>query len=459
MILLSFLFKFKNTLKIMNRKSRITLFFLCHFLYLFVGSCVFSQEVVSVRVLYSANTNGQLLDCGCGPSPRGGLPRRQTIVDSLRRLYPAMLLLDGGDLLATTERQLQNAFVIRAYQSLHYDFINLGDQEFWNGATFLQRKLFGAKLPVGSANVRLANKIKLASSAIKVKNRLRIGLIGIVTPEVFDFFPDTKRRFFHIENPLPVLSRIISDLQKQTNVIFLLAHIASGQERQLATAFPEVAAIFVGHAQPQSGAKLQKIGNTWVIFDGIDGESLGLLTLQIIPQTGKIVHAEYENISLSADIPEKPSMLHLVQPYFDKIKQISRINLSDEKVLKGSLTCYQCHVLEYEKWEKTRHAVAGKILSSLSKDGSRIDSGLKGQKIDLTKVTCSSCHATVNPHDHAQWLPGVQCEACHWISSQHGELGFTDEKARARKTICQRCHTKPYSSNFDLKTYWRRIRH
>ena len=114
------------------------------------GFCFQSDTLM---IVFSANTNGQLLDCGCDSGVAGGLPRRFTEIKKLRQKYEDLLLIDGGDFFGTTDRQLQNVTLIDAYQRFNYDVIAIGDQEYWNGIDLFTKKLLNRNLPILLSNL------------------------------------------------------------------------------------------------------------------------------------------------------------------------------------------------------------------------------------------------------------------------------------------------------------------
>ncbi|HDL19235.1 MAG TPA: hypothetical protein ENH29_09285 [Bacteroidetes bacterium] len=139
-------------------------------------------------IVFTANNNGQLLDCGCSVGVAGGLPRRLTAVKRLREKFKNMLLIDGGAFLGTADRQLQNYTVIQAYQKFGYDAVTLGDQEFWNGEAFFAKKVLTGNLPVLCSNL----EGNFSLSLFLIKKAKKIGIYAFLHPGAFVFFPSGK---------------------------------------------------------------------------------------------------------------------------------------------------------------------------------------------------------------------------------------------------------------------------
>ena len=127
-----------------------TVFLCVFFAYENDGFCC---QADTLMIVFSANTNGQLLDCGCDSGVAGGLPRCFTVIKNLRQKYENILLIDGGDFFGTTDRQLQNVTLVDAYNGFNYDVIAIGDQEYWNGIDLFKKKLLNRNLPILLSNL------------------------------------------------------------------------------------------------------------------------------------------------------------------------------------------------------------------------------------------------------------------------------------------------------------------
>ncbi len=67
--------------------------FITILLFAIPGSLVVSAKSEKLLIVFTANNNGQLLDCGCSTEYPGGLPRRLTAINNLRKEYGEILLL------------------------------------------------------------------------------------------------------------------------------------------------------------------------------------------------------------------------------------------------------------------------------------------------------------------------------------------------------------------------------
>ena len=79
----------------------------------------------------------------------------------------------------------------------------------------------------------------------------------------------------------------------------------------------------------------------------------------------------------------------------------------------GMKQCMPCHKGEaksmvYDKWLKSKHASAYKILASKASKEIAKKKGIKGAAKDA--AVCLDCHVTAGNPDKSE---GITCEACH----------------------------------------------
>ena len=87
-------------------------------------------------ILYTANINAALQNCGCGNMPLGGIDRLKTFVDLFRAENPNTILIDGGDFFNSYPYPELNQSVLDALELMDYDLIVPGEHEFVEGLPF-----------------------------------------------------------------------------------------------------------------------------------------------------------------------------------------------------------------------------------------------------------------------------------------------------------------------------------
>jgi len=134
-----------------------------------------------------------------------------------------------------------------------------------------------------------------------------------------------------------------------------------------------------------------------------------------------------------------------------KVDGLSRLAALKDSPFAGSATCAQCHVDTHKIYSSSRHAKAIKTL---------ID---KGKHED---PECIACHVVgadkqggfVSIEASPQFA-NVQCENCHGPRKDHAENPSIKSDLRSAKLGCVSCHNPQHSPNFNLETYWEKIKH
>ena len=142
----------------------------------------------------------------------------------------------------------------------------------------------------------------------------------------------------------------------------------------------------------------------------------------------------------------------------------------------GVKMCSACHSTQLAVWEKSKHAEAFKVLSSLRADEVAKAKGLK--KPAAESAECLKCHITTVKAGQVekQFDPkqGVQCETCHGAGSAYKPMPIMTDQAKSiaagmtvfkdEATIekyCKTCHNdkSPTHKEFKFKDAWAKVMH
>ncbi len=217
-------------------------------------------------IIFTANINAALDDCGCSDSTVGGLNRLKTVVDSLYQLYPHAVVIDGGDMLTSYSQPALNQTVVNLLWLIPYHAIAVGDQELVEGWAFFQQA--ATRLPL-----RIHNLLQLPEQSLSnLLKPLQVGNIAIAiitSPRSFEFIDAGKLRCIPVEavaqQPLPP-------------VVILHGDLAEARLLASATVAPRV--ILVGHSQEFG---IFHEGKTTLVAVGSEGEHVALVQLQEKP--------------------------------------------------------------------------------------------------------------------------------------------------------------------------------
>ncbi len=253
------------------------------------------------HILYTANINAMLQNCGCGTIPLGGLDRIKTFVDSFRTVNPGTIVLDGGDFLNSYPFPELNRATLEAMHLIGYDLIVPGDQEFLAGQEIFHQlgRYFGGKMLL--SNVQLPEYPDVR--AVFKRNHLRIS--ALVTRDCLGFIP------------VPDRPRVIRDWQEvkslphdpDTFEILVFHGMLSDLRTKMGDASAGYDLILLAHDQMTGTATLSGIP---VVGAGKDGEQIVSITF------GERPEPEIRYIKISENITPDPDIVR-ISKQFDQL--------------------------------------------------------------------------------------------------------------------------------------------
>ena len=294
-----------------------------------------ASETVTVTVLHTSDVHGNLLpwDYLRERSADVGLARVATRVAAIRKETPNVILLDGGDTIeGAAPEYLQSRRakfeallakegasdadpMMRAMSLMGYDAMAVGNHEFNFGMGVLRKAQKDASFPWLSANTL---NVKDGSPAfgeyvVKTVGSVRIGILGLTTPNIPNWEPEPNRPGLRWEDPVVTAKRLVPRLRgkERCDAVVVLFHsgleadpltgVPDGTEAEnrivaLARGVPGIDLILGGHShrmvpltrvagvpvlQPGRWAEVldrvdlafEKAGGRWVL-DGVKGEQL-----------------------------------------------------------------------------------------------------------------------------------------------------------------------------------------
>lgn len=406
----------------------------------------------AVTLVYSGNLDGELEPCGCSEAGNlGGLKRRATLIERLRKEVPHLALVSAGGLLHVEGPgdRLKSEFILSGFRQLEYDAVGVQ----WGDLAFGPRFLLGAGLPWVASNW-------LGDEMVKLRRIHRGGV-------TFTFFSWLDPAASPLRQMPGEGQRVSADVSKLHAA--LRKAKADGEVTLLATQLPlEQAAqrlglqdvdILIQRAAYEEYGEPQMHDGTLVLQPGSRGMRLGRLDLHV--DEGRIVEWRHQVLPLPDSIPDSPQMADWYAAYNAAVKAayLQRVALRKQRATEqspfvGEEVCASCHAEAHAKWADSDHALAYDDLEAV------------GKSFD---PECIQCHTvgferpggfvdmSLTPH-----LMGVQCESCHGAGRQHAESAGQAALGHAGWTpqrMCAQCHTQPHSPGFAFERYWPKIRH
>ncbi len=259
------------------------------------------QSPSQITIIFTANLNAALDDCGCSDSTVGGLNRVKTVIDSLRHQFPHAVLVDGGDFLSSYPDSNLNHTVVNIISRFDYDVMALGDQELVEGISFFKKNI--VPLPVFAHNFQkpLMPPLKKMRNPVLVRD---LNIITLIDPQTFDFISPQELRFTPVESSLP---------HKKNQISVLILHGTIEKAVQIAHQFPEIPLILVGHDQRK---KKTVVGKTTIISVGSEGEFVAVIQLKKEPPI--LITADF--LPVTKEINPDPQINLLIQRFYDALK-------------------------------------------------------------------------------------------------------------------------------------------
>lgn len=268
----------KNTTKMFIQiwKKHLSIFLkVCILVWLFISSeNIFSQ---TLYLVYTANLNCNLESCHCDDKDLGGMLRLFSAVDSLKKKYPDLILIDTGDFFNSYPLPEANALMCELMNEMEYDAIGIGDQEFVEGLDFLLKQFKQFSLPLLNGNIyeRKRNRPLFRPYSILNRDGLKILLFGVTSPQSFEFIEAPGIQLQLVKNSI---QKILEEVVEKIDLTILLYHAGYNEAKKIAEVFPEIQIIVAGHTQEKFSLNLEK---QIIVQPGFDGEYIGFLEINI----------------------------------------------------------------------------------------------------------------------------------------------------------------------------------
>jgi len=254
-------------------------------------------------VLSTSDAVGKVTPCGCS-TPKGGLARIASVIDSTKIKYGDALVVDAGDFAPEALGAADDArieFQVKSLARLGYDAIGVGERELAFGVDRIKTLAAAAKLPLLSANVIDVRSGKPAFQpwAVIPKGSLRVGVFAVLGPRID--LPSKVRTTLRVEDPILASLRAIAALRAEhCDVIVALAHVGLAEGNDLASQVPGLdVVVFAHHAgvvtngeNPgvitiASGEQIESLGVTRLTLDGRRVKSASSESLALLPEVGE----------------------------------------------------------------------------------------------------------------------------------------------------------------------------
>jgi hypothetical protein len=411
-------------------------------------------------ILSTTDVKGKTSPCGCS-TPKGGLSRRASFIDSVRAEYGQVLVVDAGGYFPEFDTHQDVAwFMMDAMKMLDLDAIGVGQRDLRFGVSFLQQQAKRTQVPVISSNLnfKAQGKTVFPPYLIKQVGGVKVGMFALLSPKV-PLGP--AQDSLSVIDPEATAKRMVTELRKKgATAVVLLSQLGKVESEDLCAAVEGIDAVVTGHGVPVL-PKGRLIKSTVAVYGGEQGQYMGR-TLLNLDAKKMVTGGDAETFMLGPQVSEDAEVLKVVKAFEDAFNEKQRkeekekaaqTSLNAEKESKdhflGADVCMRCHVDEGEQWKTTSHSIAWQTLIDVKKDAT---------------PDCIPCHVLgfkqpggyQGSSDVAK-LANVQCENCHGMGTQHE--AFAAAPAQVTEAACVKCHQGENDPHFDFAAYIPRIAH
>jgi 2',3'-cyclic-nucleotide 2'-phosphodiesterase (5'-nucleotidase family) len=260
----------------------------------------------SFTLIYTSNTLGELEPCSTCPEggDNGGLPRRAHYLKTVKEEVKNLLILDGGDALVMSyygqpsEREKARRwaeFVLKLYETLGYQALNIGDTDLGLGVEYLKNLQKNSKILFLSANLKdkKTNKPIFKPYLIKEIGGIKIGILGLITNEIS---PNIQKELknYSIENPTKVAKENTHRFMASCDHIIALAHLTPPEIESLAKEVPRLSIIIGGN--DRSFIFPKQIHRSIYVQTDAFGAHIGRMNLNLIKGSSEFIDISPKNL-------------------------------------------------------------------------------------------------------------------------------------------------------------------
>jgi 5'-nucleotidase/UDP-sugar diphosphatase len=227
----------------------------------------------------------------------GGMAQLAGQVALFRARFPQRtLLVDAGDAWQGTfiSNANKGEAVTRAMSLMRYDALAVGNHDFDWGQDVLAQRARDAAFPFLAANVIETRTGRsppyLRPFEVKDLGITRVGIIGLTNPGSATIVKATSVAGLQFQPAAEAVRSLLPEVQKQADIVVVVAHIGAADAAQLARDVPGIDVIVAAHDHlPLQTARLE--GRTTIVDAGAYTQYLGRLEIIVDRTTRRMKDA------------------------------------------------------------------------------------------------------------------------------------------------------------------------
>jgi len=285
-----------------------------------------TEALKTINIIYTNDLHGSLTPKEKEGS--GGMAYTASVIKDLKNKSKGnSLLLDGGDWAQGSYESgiTKGKTMIDVMNNLGYDAAEVGNHEFdWSKEDLKEMarradfSVLGANLEKEKAGV--LDEVK--PYTVKEINGVKIGILGLVTPEVSELTKPQNMEGLKVIDPKETAEKYVKELrEKGIDTIVVLSHQGEEADKELARSVKGIDVIVGGHSHTAIN-KPDVVNGTLIVQSGSKGEFVGNLELSLDPVNKKIVASKNELLPVNIkDIKPDSEVEKIIAPVLEEAKK------------------------------------------------------------------------------------------------------------------------------------------
>lgn len=277
------------------------------------SSLSFADETVTIIV--TGQSHASLYPCSCPKSPQGGVVRRATVIEDIRKGKNNVLLLEAGGSFAggnfDQNSQTSDLDKVRTdkymnfLSQMNYDAMLVSSEEFNFGEQFFGQMRSKYKLRYLSANL----KSDFLPFVVQKVGALDVAVVGISDQRA------TTKSGLEYSAAETALAATMKELKKDKNIdlVVVLAYVGHDESVKLIKQIPGID-IWVSSDNPFRPALTEKIDSTTLVVPAWEARSLTKIT--VARKEDGVIAVSAEAIALSKNISDNEKVRLMIPACF-----------------------------------------------------------------------------------------------------------------------------------------------
>lgn len=266
-------------------------------------------------IAYTGNSYSTLYPCGhCPASVGGGVTRRATLLQELKKQTKGLLIVDSGNFTAGgsfDEASInpqydaaRTAIYYKAMAAMGYDAAALGANEFSFGVDFLKEQIKQSPVKFVSANISLDSVVPFY---IKNLGQFKVAITGLTPLSVF------KTTGLPVQDYEQALTQVIAKTKGKCNFIVLLSPLGDEANAQLLKKFTQIKVV-ISSGDAITPTAEESIGDVTLLRPSFLAKELKIAELDI--ENNAIKNKTLKGEKLSLSVAEDTQIKRLIPTCF-----------------------------------------------------------------------------------------------------------------------------------------------